>query len=92
MSARRILTIKIVVEGADEASMPGLVRFCVQAIKSAFRNIRNGSVAVGVYDEGGNLLGVDMTPGGSPSEEMLEIADDLFGDYVSDLEPPTGAK
>ena len=70
--ARGIITARVLIEG-DERTRS----FVVSALKSSCRNIRDGTaVAIGLFDEDGKSLGVDIS--GSPSTEMQDLIEEIF--------------
>jgi len=68
------LTAQIIIDPGTE-SVERTVSYAVQALKSAFRNFRDGSVLVLIYNDNERLIGVDLS--GLPSEGLQEMVDDF---------------
>lgn len=60
----------------------------VSSLKGAFRSIKNANIAIALFDENGEPIGVDIT--GKPSEEMRRLMDEVFGDEEPVPEVATG--
>jgi len=68
------LTVNLAIEPNTESD-DRIVGYVTSALKSAFRNIRDGSVVTTIY-EGDRLIGVDLS--GTPSPELEDLVDDML--------------
>lgn len=78
MGKPQVITARILVESAVESS-DRTKGYVIAAVKSSLRNIRDGSVAIALYNEDDELIGMDVS--GSPSPEFQGHVDDLFEHY-----------
>ena len=78
--ARRVLDVRIFVED-DEETLARTLSFIKTSVKGSCRNLGNGTVILGLYDENDRLVGLDIT--GNPSASMQEQVEELF--EVDDL-------
>lgn len=86
---RTTLSAQILVESSSE-SEERTVGYVVSALKNSFRNIRDGTVVITIYDENEHLIGADMS--GSPSAEIEDVFDDLvdkLGEVEVKVQVPT---
>ena len=78
MALRQVVVeVRVLVE-ADEDQMSRTLNFVKSSLKGACRNLNNGTVVIGLYDDDGGLLGLDVT--GQPSAELQELIENLFGE------------
>ena len=76
MGRPQVVTARILIEAGNE-SLERTRSYVLQAVKSSCRNIRDGNVVIGLYNENDELIGLDMT--GTPSEALQDQIDELFG-------------
>lgn len=72
---QRELEVRVLVE-TDEENMVRTLNFVKTSLKGSCRNLKNGSVAIGLYDDRGRVVGVDVT--GTPSPVMQNRIEELF--------------
>lgn len=82
MAKPQVITARILIEPGTE-SAERTRSYVVSTLKSSLRNIRDGSVAIALYNEEEDLIGLDVT--GLPSETFQETVDGLFDRYEKDL-------
>lgn len=68
----QVITATVLVEGGSE-SHERTRSYVIQALKSACRNVRDGSVLIALYDENEHLIGLDVS--GSPSAALQQQVD-----------------
>lgn len=86
---QRELAVRVLVE-ADENYIDRTTGYVKSALKSSCRNLVYGAAVLALYDEHGKLVGLDIT--GTPTDELAEIADELFPEdslEVPPVAPPT---
>jgi hypothetical protein len=66
----------LVIEAANEKELTRVRNFMIGNLKASPRHLREGAVAIVLYNADGEVIGGDIT--GSPSEEMRGITDRLF--------------
>jgi hypothetical protein len=71
-----VITAKVLIQPGTESG-ERLRSYVLSALKSACRNVRDGAVAIGLYNEDGELIGLDMS--GIASETMQDSIDEVFG-------------
>ena len=74
----RSITARVLVEPGSE-SLERTMGYVISALKTACRNIRDGTVAIALYDENDRLIGMDLS--GVPSEGLQVTVDDMFEDH-----------
>ena len=77
------ITAEFLVESGAE-SADRTLGYVVQAAKSACRNIRDGCVVTLLYNEDGDLIGMDVS--GTPSVTFQNELDEVMGRFA----PSTG--
>lgn len=72
---QRELEVRVLVE-TDAENMTRTLNFIKTSVKGSCRNLKNGAVVIGLYDEDGRVVGVDVT--GNPSQVMQRRIEELF--------------
>lgn len=78
MGKPQVITARILIEPHTESS-ERTRGYVIAALKSSLRNIRDGSVAIALYNEEGEMIGMDVS--GAPSQEFQDHVDDMFEHY-----------
>lgn len=75
MGKPQVIEARILIESHPE-SADRTLGYVVTALKSSVRNIRGGSVAIALYDEDDQMIGMDIS--GSPSASFQKQVNELF--------------
>jgi hypothetical protein len=78
MGKPQVITARILIEPHAESS-ERTKGYVITALKSSLRNIRDGAVAIALYNEEGEMIGMDVT--GVPSEALQVHIEELFDSY-----------
>lgn len=76
MARQQVMTARIIIEPGNE-SIERTRGYVVSALKNSFRNLRDGSAVIALYNEDDELIGMDIS--GTPSEELQEILEKGLG-------------
>lgn len=86
MATQQVITARIIIEPGNE-SIERTRGYVISALKNSFRNLRDGSAAILLYNEDDELIGADFS--GTPSEELQEVLEKGLG--IINVEGPLSA-
>jgi hypothetical protein len=84
---QRRLEVVVLIEDTEE-NIDRTYGFTKVSLKNSCRNLKGGAVALGLYDESGRVVGLDIT--GNPSAEMSEVLNEIFEDEEEESIPTSG--